>query len=95
MDLEFQFAITENPACRFPGSSQAGTQSTINGDAGEQITHCVRLRLPILVERHIIRIRNGIAILVDIVHRTVTKQIYAAALCAIEGYAPGFHVSFQ
>jgi hypothetical protein len=95
MDFDLDLTISKHPACRFPGSSQAGTQRTIDGDVGEQGTHRVRLRPSFLIERDAIRIRDQIAVVIDVVDHTVPKQIYAAALGAIDGYTPGLHFNLR
>jgi hypothetical protein len=54
--------------------------------------HRVRLRPPFLIKRNAIRVLDHIAVIVDVVDRTVPKQIYASSLGAVEGYTLGLHV---
>jgi len=91
MDFDLDFTISKNTACRFPGSPQAGTQRTIDGDVSEQVTHRISLRPSRFVQWHSIRIRDQLALSIDVVDRAMPKQIDAAALGAIDGYAPGLH----
>ncbi len=94
MDFKLEVAFTEHPACRFPGSSQAGTNGAIDGDAGEHVMHRVRLLTSPFIQSHVIRIGNDVAIVIDIVDRAMSKQIDAAALRTIQCHTLGLHNKF-